>query len=84
MVKRVKKSSPRVPLVIMRNPILDEPGDYELCCFCFEKTKFWHEGNDVACCQSCSKKYTTRDLPTKEEWSKAVRETGKLRTYAWP
>lgn len=44
------------------------PFTLEKCCFCRVETRFWCEERDVACCEECAKKYSLKDVPTKEEW----------------
>jgi hypothetical protein len=52
---------------------------YEACCFCHTPTAYWtviaarKPGQQVACCQDCSKLYKVKDVPTKEDWCGAER-----------
>lgn len=66
-------------------PIPIEPEEHpepplESCCFCDKPTKFWtvlknrEPGEQVACCQKCSRLRAQRDVPSKEEWCKTWRE----------
>lgn len=59
----------------MAIPVIQEPLDapirqfgLERCCFCRTKTDYWHQKNDVACCQPCAETHEESDLPTKEQW----------------
>lgn len=48
-----------------------EPGPaVEHCAICRQKTKFWYEPKDVACCTVCALQVDAEDLPTKEQWCK--------------
>ncbi len=46
----------------------------ERCCFCRNPTKYWTldpsktPGEQLACCEKCSKIANYNDLPTKQQW----------------
>lgn len=61
-------------------PLEKEPEDLlnilisERCCFCRIPTNFWTNikirkpGEQVACCEKCSKSYLIKDVPSKKYW----------------
>lgn len=44
----------------------------ELCCFCFQRTRYWYVRNDVAVCQACAKTHRVGEVPTKAVWWQQV------------
>jgi hypothetical protein len=56
----------------------DPSPPFEECCFCFKPTPYWTElpdrtgGQQVACCQPCSKTHRPVDVPTKPDWCTAA------------
>lgn len=60
-------------------PDPDDPHTLERCCFCRKRTSWWTKlpkrtpGQQVACCETCSKKHTTSEVPTKDAWCNTER-----------
>jgi len=60
-------------------PDPEDPTTLERCCFCRTRTSWWTKlpnrtgGQQVACCESCSKKHVPDAVPTKTEWCEKER-----------
>lgn len=66
----------------MTIPIHQEPdigSPHEKCCFCRTPTPYWTSldtrkpGEQVACCQPCSKRGDEIDVPSKKVWCRRER-----------
>lgn len=44
----------------------------ELCCFCFQRTRYWYVRKDVAVCQDCARTHQVSEVPTKAVWWQQV------------
>lgn len=64
-------------------PVKPEPDPEppcERCCFCRRPTSMWtviegrSAGEQVACCEHCSKEHTQDEVPSKKEWCDKERE----------
>jgi len=58
----------------------DPEPPFEECCFCFKSTRFWtvlpdrKGGEQVACCQPCSKLHIPSQVPSKPDWCAEARK----------
>ena len=76
------------------NPLLNNYADYEQCCICGIKTRYWYDPRDVALCTTCAKTAKSSEIPTKIKWfasclqqkekiNRAYRVHGSVTTVSW-